>query len=167
MDWKITNSAIIGAPQSKVIFLLFLRILLLFTFSQDHAAAADPLPSGVPSPIGPDGKYTHSIRFTTEAYRREALKRLITEANLVAKQLQLPEELPITESNIVAAFVSPFGYAYAKGAIGTVTTKNYAYYVSNGNKFCFLESSHQEVLCRQFEASSSYTFCAVRSSSRI
>jgi hypothetical protein len=118
------------------------------------SALASDLPPGVPNPIGPDGKYTRAMMFTTKAYQDEALKLVIREANMAAKELKLPEELPITESNIVKAFINPFGYAYAKKAVGNVTTKNYAYYVSQGNKFSYLESPHQDELCRKFQAAS-------------
>jgi hypothetical protein len=117
-------------------------------------ALATDLPPGVPNPIGLDGKYTHAMMFTTTAYQNEALKLVIREANKVAKELKLPDELPITESNIVKAFINPFGYAYAKKAVGNVTTKSYVYYVSQGNQFSYLESPHQDELCRKFQASS-------------
>jgi hypothetical protein len=115
---------------------------------------ADSLPPGVPNPIGPDGKYTHALFFTTKAYQHEALKLVLQEANQVANTLQLPDELPITESSIVKGFINPFGYAYVKKAIGNVTTKNYVYYVSQGNMFSYLESPHQEELCRKFQVTS-------------
>jgi hypothetical protein len=117
-------------------------------------AIGDTLPPGVPNPIGSDGTITHAMLFTTKAYQNEALKLVIREANKAAKELKLPEELPITESNIVKAFINPFGYAYAKKAVGNVTTKNYVYYVSQGNKFSYLENPHQDELCRKFQASS-------------
>jgi hypothetical protein len=116
-------------------------------------AVANDLPPGVPNPIGLDGKYTHAMMFTTKAYQGEALKLVLQEANQLATGLQLPEALPITESNIVKFHISPFGYAYAKKAIGNVTTKNYCYYISQGNKFSYLESPNQDELCRKFQAS--------------
>jgi len=117
------------------------------------SALADNIPPGVPNPIGPDGKYTHALFYTTKEYQKKALKLVVEEANRVAKDLRLPEELPITESNIVKAFINPFGYAYAKKAIGNVTTKNYVYYISLGDKFSYLESPHQDELGRKFQAS--------------
>ena len=134
--------------------MIYRCLLLCFLFLAFFLVApAQDLPPGVPSPVGPDGRYTHAMMFTTAAYRDDALKRVLTEANRVANELQLPDELPITKSNIVTAFINPFGYAYAKKAIGNVTTKNYCYYVSQGNKFSYLESPHQDELCRRFQAS--------------
>ena len=114
---------------------------------------ANDLPPGVPPPIGPNGKYNRALMFTTKSYQHEALRSVLKEANMVAAQLKLPEQLPITESNIVKAFISPFGYAHAKKAIGNITTKHYAYYVSQGNKLSYVESPHQEELCNRFQAS--------------
>jgi hypothetical protein len=115
--------------------------------------SATNLPLGVPSPIEPNGKLTYPMMFTTKAYQGEAIKMVLREANQVAAELRLPESLPITESNIVKSFINPFGYAYAKKAVGNVTTKNYCYYVSQCNKFSYLESPNQDELCRKFQAS--------------
>ena len=115
------------------------------------AAGADDLPPGVPNPIGPDGKYSRAMTFTTKAYQAEALRLVLQEANSVAQQLRLPEQLPITQSNIVKAFISPFGYAHARKAIGNVTTRSYAYYVSRDNKFSYLEGTHQDADCRRYQ----------------
>ena len=59
----------------------------------------------------------------------------------------------MSNANMIAAFVNPFGYAYAKGAIGNITTRNYVYYVSKGNKLSYLESPHQVELCKAFQLS--------------
>jgi hypothetical protein len=48
-----------------------------------------------------------NLMFTTEAYKREALQLVLQEANQVAQQLRLPEEMPITESNLAGAFIAP------------------------------------------------------------
>lgn len=130
---------------------LFLISVALLTCAFLTKAICQQLPTNVPSPIGPDGRYTQAIRFTTMAYQEEALNRVLQEANLVANELNLPEELPITKSNMVKAFISPFGFAYAKKAIGNVTTRNYAYYVSMDNKFSYLESPYQFELCQKFQ----------------
>lgn len=135
----------IGNPQH-------IAALILLSFCSAHAWA-DELPPGVPNPIGPDGRYTQAMSFTTRAYQSEALKEVIQEANRVAEQLQLPEQLPITTTNVVKTFINPFGYAYAKKAVGNVTTKHYAYYVSKGNRLSYIESPHQEELGRTFQKS--------------
>ena len=118
-----------------------------------YPGLADDLPPGVPSPVGPDGRITGGLTFTTKDYQNEALRLVIQEANEVAKEMRLPENFPITETNIVRAFISPFGYAYAKKAIGNIGTTNYVYYVSQGNKFSYLERANQEVDCRKYERS--------------
>jgi hypothetical protein len=83
--------------------------------------------------------------FTTPAYRSEALRLVIQEANKVAEELNLLEQLPIMETNLVAAYIPPPKMAQRLGgALGNVTTSNYTYYVSIANKFCFLEQDHLE-----------------------
>jgi hypothetical protein len=72
--------------------------------------------------------------FTTPEYQREALKLVIQEANQAAIALKLPEQLPITRSNLIEFHISPFGFAYGFNMIGNVTTKNYIYGVACGNK---------------------------------
>jgi hypothetical protein len=103
------------------------------------------------SMLRPDGfKMTSKQRFqalifTTPGYRDEALRLVIEEANHVAQELNLPENLPITESKLVAAYISPPRMAqHLGGAIGNITTSNYTYCVSVGNKFSFLEQTHLE-----------------------
>ncbi len=127
------------------------RLPLLSLTAISLASAADSLPPGVPSPIGPDGKYTPALMFTTKAYHDEAFRMVLREANRVAAELRLPEKLPITETDLVGRFISSFGYAHVKKAIGNVTTSNYTYYVSQGNKFCYLEGTHQDADCRRYQ----------------
>lgn len=93
------------------------------------------------------------LMFTTKPYRDAALELVLAEASRVAADLQLPESLPFSKSNIVKCFINPYGYAQRRNAIGTVTTSNYCYYISQGNKFSYLESPHQDELCRKFQAS--------------
>jgi hypothetical protein len=83
------------------------------------------------------------VMFTTKAYQKEALRKVIREANDVARALQLKDDLPITESNLVTQFILSYGMAQRLGAIGNVTTSNYTYYVSVDHKFSYLESVHQ------------------------
>jgi len=83
--------------------------------------------------------------FTTPAYDKEALRLVIQEANSVAQELQLPEQLPITETNILASFITPFPMRrHARGAVGNVTTPNYIYCVSIDGKFSYLERNRQD-----------------------
>jgi hypothetical protein len=69
---------------------------------------------------------------------------VIDEANRVAQELNLPEPLPITRTNLLEAYLSPPRLAHASGAIGNITTSNYNYCVSVGNKFSFLVRTHLE-----------------------
>jgi hypothetical protein len=108
---------------------------------------ADELPPGVPSPLAPDGKQTAAMTFTTKAYHDEAFRLLLREANLVAKELALPEKLPITETDVVRAFIAPFGYAYAKKAIGNITTGKYFYGVGADNKFSDFAKAQLDEAC--------------------
>jgi hypothetical protein len=125
--------------------------LLLSLVGAWSGSAADDLPPGVPNPIGPDGKYTPALAFTTKAYSHEAFRLVLQEANRVAGELGLPEKLPITEGDLVTRYLSPFGCAYVQKAIGNVTTRNYTYYVSQGNRFSYLEGTRQAADCRRYQ----------------
>jgi len=76
--------------------------------------------------------------FTTKAYREEALRLIIEEANCVARELNLPESLPITETNLLEVYITPPRIAQGMRALGNITTSNYTYYISVDNKFSFL-----------------------------
>ena len=85
-----------------------------------------------------------SLMFTTPAYRKEALRLLVQEANKVGQELNLPEALPITETNLVKCYISSPRLAQSTGAIGNITTSNFTYYVSIGNKFSYLAPRNSE-----------------------
>jgi hypothetical protein len=70
-------------------------------------------------------------RFTTKAYRDEALQMLLKEANDVAKTLNLSEQLPITTTNLIGVFIGP----PALVALGSIATSNYVYCASIGRTF--------------------------------
>ncbi len=82
--------------------------------------------------------------FTTGAYRKEALRLVIQEANCVAQELKLPEELPIIDTNLLESYISPYSMSRFAKTIGNVTTPNYTYCVSIDDKFSFLIRSHQD-----------------------
>jgi hypothetical protein len=88
------------------------------------------------------------LNFTTAAYQKEAVRLVIEEANRVAQQLNLPENLPITQSNLVEAFVSP--PQMAKIGFGNITTSNYTYYVTVGDKFSYLEKHFSDVMNKDY-----------------
>jgi hypothetical protein len=103
----------------------------------------------VPRLFRADGKLTHeAFNFTTKAYEREALRLVLQEANNVAKELQLPEKLPVTESNLSRAFIVGYGMSLMHPKmIGNVHTKDYGYFVSVGHKLSYVEGAHQDEDC--------------------
>jgi len=118
----------------------------------DYDETGRPLPPGVPRAVDTNGNVVYiPPRFTTRAYQKEAIKLVTQEANQVAQELRLPEDLPITESN-TEAYISPFGFAFAHRMVGTITTTIYCYYVSQGNKFSYLEGTHQLEDCQKYLA---------------
>jgi len=96
------------------------------------------LPEGFPDPFGSSERYGPHFHLTTAAYEKEAKRLLLEEATKVATELGLPEEVPLTESNIVQAFIPPFGYAYGNKAVGRVESRNYVYIAGKGWRFSTL-----------------------------
>jgi hypothetical protein len=80
----------------------------------------------------------HDLMATTPAYRQAALGLVLAEANTVARELSLPEPLPLTETNLTATYLTPPRMASRMRAIGNITTVNYTYYCSVGYKFSYL-----------------------------
>lgn len=79
--------------------------------------------------------------YTTVAYKKEALRLLIKEANDVARQLNLSEDLPITPTNLIYVVIgTPKMVVLSGGGIGTIGTSNYEYSVGIGDKLCFITS---------------------------
>lgn len=111
-----------------------------------HAVAQD-LPPGVPRSIQPDGSVYIEPTFTTPAYQKEAFKLVLQEANKVAKELKLPEKLPITEADLTERFIGPFGDGYMYKRVGNITTKKYLYNVARGYKFNGLNIANYDKTC--------------------
>jgi len=106
------------------------------------------LPPGVPRTVDTNGNVIYmDINFTTKQYRQAAIKLILQEANLVAKELQLPEQLPITVTNLTEAAITPFGFNYQRKGVGSVSTKNYVYYVTKDNKFNELGVANYDQTC--------------------
>jgi hypothetical protein len=59
--------------------------------------------------------------------------------------------LPITKTNLIGEFISPFGFAYTDQKIGNVTTSNYCYCVSIGNKFSYVNEVGWEDECKDYQ----------------
>lgn len=109
------------------------------------------LPQGFPDPSetlkkGPDALQS----LTTPAYSREARRLLLQEANQVATELGLSEEVPLTE-NIVTFTTLPFGHAYRdKGHVGAVMSRHYEYRVGNSWKFNQLLVASWSEVCANY-----------------
>src|SRR5580698_3396347 len=74
---------------------------------------------GVPREVDANGNVIGmDLSFTTAQYQNAALNLMVEEANRVARDMRLPENLPITASNINDAYVSPFGFSYRARSIG-------------------------------------------------
>jgi len=109
------------------------------------------IPEGITNFNIANGQFTGDTLITTRAYQLEALNKVVFEANTVAKELNLPEDLPITKANIIGAFIHPFGFAYLYQKIGNVTTSNYCYCVSIGNKFSYVNEVGWEAECKGYQ----------------
>ena len=113
---------------------------------------ADPkglkLPSGVPRTVDTNGNVIFiDSSFTTRQYRHAATLLAAAEATRVAQALQLPELLPITESNLTAISITPFGFNYVNKGIGSISTSNYVYYFTKENKFDKVVAAQYDSYC--------------------
>jgi hypothetical protein len=128
----------------------FLCILLqLNSFGRDSTNANDR------TTFVSNLKGINDLTAISPSYHTEALHMIVVEANRVAKELNLPEELPIMETNLEGSYINPPRMAQRIGAIGNLTTSNYVYYVSVGYKFSFLtrtglESEYAELRKQYF-----------------
>jgi hypothetical protein len=73
-----------------------------------------------------------------------SLKLMLEEANVVADELNLPEKLPIRESDLVSKYVPTFQLSQRLKTAGTLTTSNYTYCFSVEKKFSFLTQANLE-----------------------
>lgn len=89
-------------------------------------------------------------RFTTDAYKRQAMEALICEVNRVASNLDLLDQLPIDSNKVVAVHIPP----PALGMLGTLTTRNYTYYVTLGRKFTGMD--RRELVASFYQLKSKY-----------
>jgi len=95
--------------------------------------------SGVSSPQ--QSKFSLSV---SPAYREEVSRLLLQEANRVARELSLPEKMPISGTNVIKMTIYPPRLARNMGAVGNVITTNFIYYVSVGYKSSALTRTHLE-----------------------
>lgn len=109
------------------------------------------LPAGVPRSVNTNGEVIYvDFMFTTPEYQREAFNLVIQEANRVVADLGLSESHPITESDVIHAFISPFGYAYTDKRIGNIKTTNYWYFVKHDYKLSSLSIAGLDSRCRAY-----------------
>lgn len=142
------------------------RLIYLSAFLFLMPTTAQELPPGVPKTILADGTVDIPLMFTSKAYQREVYQLLLREGNAVARQLALPEKLPITEADVVTGFISPFGYDYSHKRLGNITTSKYVYGAEQANKFSELIIAHYDNTClalskrrkplRQFDSKTPY-----------
>ncbi len=138
-------------------WILFPLVCLMLLQTQAASLSAIPndttqeLPPGVPRTVNTNGELVSvDFMFTTPAYQEAAFKLVVQEANQVVSDLGLLESRPITESDIVHAFISPFGYAFTEKAIGNIKTTNYWYFVKRGNKFSDITIANIDGNCREY-----------------
>ena len=88
------------------------------------------------------------LGISSPAYEQEAFSRVVQEANSVAKDLDLPEKLPIMPTNLAQVFIVGYGMSQLPPKIiGNVHTTNYGYFVSIGHKLSYVEAAHQDENC--------------------
>jgi hypothetical protein len=74
------------------------------------------------------------MRYLTPAYKEAALKLLLEEANAIAKELQLPEKLPIVRDDLVEISINAIIWTDSAGSFGGISTRRYHYIAGIGNK---------------------------------
>src|SRR5271166_758004 len=105
------------------LFLVNLALIFRIAAAQDVLSGPGPLfpddpkglklPAAVPRMVDTNGNVVWvDESYTTRQYEKTAFKLVLQEANQVAKELQLAEKLPITETDLVEAVAGPFGYNY-------------------------------------------------------
>jgi hypothetical protein len=109
-----------------------------------------PLPKGFPDPLDSDEGHGPHFLLTTGPYQKEARRLLLEEATKVATELGLPEELPLTESNVVESFIAPFGYAYIHKSVGHLASHHYSYVAGLGWRFSTLTIANWSGVCASY-----------------
>lgn len=115
--------------------------------AQENLVASATLETNkIPQILDSDGKLIPGrSEFTTLAYQQEAFARVLQEANQVAKDMDLPEKLPIDPTNLTQVFIPEYGFSQLfPKIIGSVHTANYGYFVSIGHKLSYIEAAHQD-----------------------
>jgi len=76
-----------------------------------------------------------ALTATSPEYQKEVLNKIIKEANVIAQEWHLKEDLPILETNLVKYYITPPMMARGMQMAGNITTSNYTYCIAAGNKF--------------------------------
>jgi hypothetical protein len=79
------------------------------------------------------------MKFTTSAYKEAAIQAALHEANLVARELDLAEKLPIERSDIKNATVSPPYASDRFGWFATLHIGDYCFSAAASNKLSWVE----------------------------
>jgi hypothetical protein len=128
--------------------------LTLFLFAMSVHGQSNHIPSSPPG-WGAGGAPQQGGGFGfagSPAYQKEVSRLLLQEVNRVARELSLPEKLPISETNVIKVTVYPPRIAKNMKGLGNVVTSNYTYYVSAGYKFSALTRTHLEQEDNQLKA---------------
>ena len=108
-----------------------------------------PLPQGFPDPHATDETNGPHYLLTTRAYSREARRLLLEEANRVATELSLPDELPLVE-DVVKCNILPFGMAYVDKSVGSVESPHYHYMAHKGWRFNQVLIANWSTVCANY-----------------
>lgn len=114
-----------------------MRILIFCIFlllANGFVCRGNNPPLQIPATLRTNSTFQKLI-FVPPTYRKEALRLMIADANRTARQLKLPENLPITRTDLVGFHVSPPRLTRFTKTIGTVSTSNYLYAPFDGRGF--------------------------------
>jgi hypothetical protein len=151
------------AQKTALTFCVVLCTFTALVHGQSNASpawrwVADPqergrgLPPGISRTVDTNGNVEYiDLFYSTQAYENEAFRLMILEANRAAQALHLHEDLPITQSRIDGARVSPFGFYYRDGMMGYVATTNYAYRILEAGKLDHIEIDHSYEVWRDLQ----------------
>lgn len=138
-----------GISRTRLGLLFLLAVAAWSVTAQgDEQPRPTDRPDEIPQIIGKNGRFVPGgMRFTAKAYEQEALNLVIREANQVAKDLHLREQLPIT-TNLQRVFILGYGMSQMPPKmIGNVHTRDYGYFVSVGHRLSYVEGAHQDEDC--------------------
>jgi hypothetical protein len=135
-----------------VIYLTAPYLLYGQTIVPDYNWSKRELPPGVPREVDTNGNIFYlDISFTSIRYQKYACDFLLKEANVVAQELKLNEDCPITTSNLVGGYIPPFGFAYAYRRLGNISTSNYVYGVECDFKLSDVTITKIDDRCRDYK----------------